>query len=157
MKRFVWRLQRILDIKTKEEQTKKAELLKVTEKLTQSRSELVTQKRILDSILDGLAEVEPKKRIGKQEFFLKCSAQNDELIRKLKGKVSELESRQREKISEVLKVKRFKEALEKLRTEAKRRFEKEQEKLEQKEADEGATVAFARKTMKQDRSINRFG
>ena len=60
--------------------------------------------------------------------------------------VTELESKQREKIAEVLKLKKFKEGLEKLRVEAKMQFIKEQEKLEQQQLDEGATVLFVRKT-----------
>ena len=145
MKRFVWRLQRVLDIKKKEEQIKKAELLKITEKLAQTRGELLVQKRILDNIIDGLAEKSSKKRLGKQELFLKCSATNDKLIEKLEKKISKFESAQRGKIAEVLRVKRFKEGLEKLRTEAKTQFIKSAEKLEQKEPDERATVDFARK------------
>jgi flagellar biosynthesis chaperone FliJ len=76
---------------------------------------------------------------------LRYSAASDEQIKKLKEKRSELESRQREKIAEVLKLRRFKEGLERLRVEAKAQFIKEQEKLEQKELDEGATVLFVRK------------
>ena len=148
MKRFVWRLQRILDIKTKEEQTKKTELLGITEKLAQTQGELLTQKRILEDIISDIAGKNPQKRLGQQEFFLKYSVTSNELIRKLKNKVSQLESQQREKIAEVLKVKRFKEGLEKLRAEAKRQFIKEQEKLEQKELDEAATIGFARKIIK---------
>ena len=145
MKRFVWRLQRILDIKTKEERTKKAQLVKLTEKLVQVRGELLTQKRILDNIINDLAGQKPERRLGRQEFFLRCSTTNDEVIEKLKEKVGEIESAQREKIAEVLKVRRFKESLEKLRAEAKMRFMKEQEKLEQKVLDERATISFVRK------------
>jgi flagellar FliJ protein len=145
MKRFVWRLQRVLDIKRKEEQTKRAELLKITEKLARTRGELLMQRRILKNIIDSITEEHPKRRLSKQEFFLRCSATNNELIRKLESKVSELETRQREKIAEVLKVKRFKKSLEKLRAEAKTQFVKEQERLEQKEADEMTVVGFARK------------
>jgi flagellar FliJ protein len=145
MKRFVWRLQRVLDIKTKEEQAKKAQLVKLTENLARVRSELLTQKRILDSLIGDLTGESPKTRLGKQEFFLKCSKINSELIEKLKEKVNELESAQRQKNDEVLKVKRFKEGLEKLRAEAKARFIAEAERLEQKELDERATVGFARK------------
>jgi len=147
MKRFVWRLQRVLDIKTKEEQAKKAQLVKLTEKLTQAQSELLAQKRILDNIIDGLTGQKPKRRLGKQEFFLRSSTTNDEVIEKLKKKVSELELAQKEKIAEVLKVKRFKESLEKLRDEAKTRFIAEAERLDQKELDEGATTGFARKRL----------
>ena len=151
MKRFVWRLQRVLDIKAREEQTKRVELLELTGKLARTRGELLMQQRILEDIIDALARKNPQKRLGEQEFFLKCSVTSDEQIKKLKNKVSKLESQQRQKIAEVLKVRRFKEGLERLRTEAKIQFIKEQEKLEQKELDEGATVSFARKIMQRVR------
>lgn len=145
MKRFVWRLQRVLDIKKKEEQKKRAELLELTEKVAQTRGELLTQQKILEDIINALTGENPKKRLSKQEFFLRYSAMSDEQIKKLKNNLSELESQQREKIAEVLRIRRFKEGLEKLRIEAKIQFIKEQEKLEQKQLDEGATVSFVRK------------
>jgi flagellar FliJ protein len=148
MKRFVWRLQRVLDVKTKEEQTKKAELVKLTEKIAQTRSKLLTQKRILDNIIDDLTGQHPKKRLIKQEFFLRCSAANDEVIKELQKKLSKLEQEQKQKIADVLKTKRFKEGLEKLRAQVKARFINEQEKLEQKELDERATAGFARKLIR---------
>jgi len=146
MKRFVWRLQRVLDIKKKEEQKARAELFEVTERLAQTRGELLAQRKILESIIEGLAGETPKKRLGDQEFFLKYSAVTIEKIRRLEDKVSRLESQQREKITEVLKVRRFKEGLEKLRAEAKIEFIRQQEKLEQKELDEGATISFVRRS-----------
>ena len=145
MKRFVWRLQRVLDIKKKEEQKKRAELFELTEKLAQTRGELLIRKKMLEDIINGLTGENPKKRLSKQEFFLRHSAASDEQIKKLKDKISELESQQKEIIAEVLKLRRFKEGMEKLRVEAKTQFIKEQEKLEQKELDEGAIVSFARK------------
>ncbi len=146
MKRFVWRLQRVLDIRKKEEQKARAELLELTERLAETRGELLTQQKMLEDIINGLTGENPKKRLGKQEFFLKFSAASDEQIEKLEDEVKELESQQRAKITEVLKLRRFKEGLEKLRTEAKMQFIKEQERLEQKQLDEGATVLFVRKT-----------
>ena len=145
MKRFVWRLQRVLDVKTKLEQKKRAELLEITQKLVGTQSELLVQQKILEEILDELNKENPQKRLGKQEFFLRHSTATDERIKKLKNKVSELELQQREKIAELLKVRKFKEGLERLQAKAKREFIKEQEKLEQKELDEGATVSFVRK------------
>ncbi len=145
MKRFVWRLQRVLDIRKKEEEKARAELLELTERLAQTRGELLMQQKMLEDIINGLTGENPKKRLGKQEFFLKFSAASDEQIKKLEDKVNGLESQQRDKIAEVLKVRRFKEGLEKLRTEAKMRFIREQEKLEQKQLDEGATVSFVRR------------
>jgi len=145
MKRFVWRLQRVLDIKKKEEQKARAELFELTQKLAQVRGELLTRKKILEQIINDLTGENPGKRLGKQELFLKHSATNDEQIKKLKNKKAELETQQREKIAEVLKIRRFKEGLERLRAEAKMQFIKDQEKLEQKELDETATVSFVRR------------
>ena len=147
MKRFVWRLQRVLDIKIKEEQTKRAELLKLTERLTGTRGELLMQQRILQDIIDDLNDQKLRKRLSDQEFFLRHSAKNNNQIKKLRSIIKELESQQREKIAEVLKARRFKEGLKKLRTETKMQFIKEQEKLEQKELDEGATIRFVRKIL----------
>jgi flagellar biosynthesis chaperone FliJ len=145
MKRFVWRLQRVLDVKKKEEQKARAELFELTQELAQVRGELLRRKKILEQIIDDLTGEKPGKRLGKQEFFLKHSATNDEQIKKLKNKIGELETQQKEKIAEVLKIRRFKEGLERLRTEAKMQFIKEQEQLEQKELDETATISFVRK------------
>jgi len=146
MKRFVWRLQRVLEIKKKEEQKARVELFQLTEMLAQTRGELLRRQKMLEDIINGLAEENPKRRLGAQEFFLRYSATNDEQIRKLEDKKNELESQQKEKIAEVLKVKRFKEGMEKLQVEAKVQFIKEQEKLDQKEMDEGATISFVRKS-----------
>jgi len=145
MKRFVWRLQRVLDIRTKEEQKARAELLKLTEKLAETQSELLAWRKVLEDIINGLTGENPKKRLGRQEFFLRYSSISDEQIKKLEDKVKELESQQRDKIAEVLKLRRLKEGLGKMRTEAKVQFIKEQEKLEQQQLDEDATILFVRK------------
>jgi flagellar biosynthesis chaperone FliJ len=145
MKRFVWRLQRVLEIRAKEEQKARAELLKLTEKLAETQSELLIWRKMLEEIINGLAVGDPKERLGRQEFFLRYSVASDEQIKELKNRMKELESKQREKIAEVIKLKRFKEGLEKLRVEAKIQFIQEQEKLDQQQLDEAATVLFVRK------------
>lgn len=157
MKQFTWRLQRVLDIKRKEEQVIRAQLLGITEKLAQTRGELLVQKMILKSIIDDLTEEHPSRRLVKQEFFLRSSTTNDELIRKLKNNVSKLGIQQKEKIDEVLKVKRYKKGLEKLRVEAKMQFIREQEKLEQKDSDEMTIMGFARKIIQHDKTNNCIG
>ncbi|MHC4707117.1 MAG: hypothetical protein ACYS8I_08540 [Planctomycetota bacterium] len=152
MKRFVWRLQRVLDIKRKAEQIKRAELLALTEKLAQTRGELLIQKRILEDLVSDIAGRNAKKRLGQQEFFLRWAETNDELIKKLKEGEHRLEAQQKEKIAEVLKLRRFREGLEKLRDRAKMQFIREQEKLEQKESDDRTTIGFARRIVQQSRA-----
>ena len=145
MKRFAWRLQRVLDVKKKEEQKVRSELFELMQQLARSRSELLRQHKILEQIISGLTYDNPKKLLGEQEFFLKHSATIDKQIKMLKEKINQLETRQREKISEMLKVRRFKEGLERLRVEAKTQYLKEQSQLEQKKLDEAAAISFVRK------------
>ncbi len=147
MKRFAWRLQRVLDIKQKEEQIRRMELLEITERLAQAKGELLMQKMILKNTINDLREENPKDRLGKQAVFLRCSKTNDEIINNLENKTGQLEAEQKEKITDVLKIRRFKEGLEKLRVEAKTQFMREQEKLEQKAAEEITTIRFSRKIM----------
>lgn len=145
MKQFAWRMQRVLDIRAIEEQTKRAQLLKLTEELAQRRGELLMQKRVLERLISEISSRNARDRLGEQEFFLKCSAINDERIKELKRQIRELELKQKEKIAEVLKARRLKEGMERLRTEARKKFIEEQERLEQKELDEVATIGFGRK------------
>jgi flagellar biosynthesis chaperone FliJ len=136
----------VLDIRAKQELIKTQELFALTEKLAQTRGELLSQQRTLRDIIESIANEKPGERLGKQEFFLRNSAATDERIKQLKTRVNELETKQREKIAEVLKLRRFKESLERLREQAKKRYMEEQEKLEQKQLDETATMSFARKS-----------
>jgi flagellar protein FliJ len=159
MRRFAWRLQRVLDVKAKQEQIKTQELFVITDKLAQARSSLLAQQQILRDILESIANEKPADRLSKQEFFLKNSAATDELIKKLKASIRELEVKQKEKVAEVLKLRRFKESLERLREQARKKYIEAEEKLEQKQLDETSTLRFTRekqglKTEKQETALS---
>lgn len=145
MKRFVWRLQKVLDVKTKEEQLKRTELFRIVEHLAAKRSELLIRQRVLQDLMADIAKDTSPERLSVQELFLRQAQTDDAEIRLLREEISDLETRQREKTAEVLAAKRFKEGLEKLRAQAREQFIKEQEKLEQKELEDRTTIAFVRK------------
>jgi flagellar export protein FliJ len=147
MKRFEWRLQRVLDIKQKEEQVKRAELVHITEQLSQMRVALFLQKRILEDLLEELAEAHPHERLSRQAMLMTYSAPNDRKIKELQENVNNLAAQQQEKLAEILKLKQFNEGLEKLRADAQEEYFKEQETLEQKAMDEASTSRFARQRM----------
>ena len=132
----------MLDIKGKQEQIKTQELFALTEKLVSKRGELLSRQGILKEIIARIAEEKADERLREQEFFLRYCSTTDEHIKKLRGELAELESLQRKKITEVLKVRRFKQSLEQLKEQAKRDFISEQEKIEQKQLDEMAAVGF---------------
>jgi flagellar biosynthesis chaperone FliJ len=145
MKRFQWRLQRVLDVKAKEEQIKRIELVRLTEELTARRGELLLRQRVLQNLLADIRRDRSPDRLNAQAFFLRRVAVDDEQIRKLKENIAALEVRQKEKMAEVLAVRRFKEGLEKLRAQAEQEYIYEAEKTEQKESDERTSIAFARR------------
>lgn len=144
MRRFAWRLQRVLDIKTKEEQIKRIELFRLTEQLAAKRGELLMRRRILQGLLADVRRDGSSERMGSQAFLLRHACVDDEQIRRLQDEISAFEARHRDKTAEVLAARRLREGLEKLKAQAKEQYIREQERLEQKELDERTTVAFAR-------------
>ncbi len=144
MRRFVWRLQKVLDVKSKQEQLKRNELFRIAEQLAAKRGELLLRQRILQDMMAEIQEDTSSARWNTQEFFLRHAAADDEWIRQLQAEITTLEIRHKEKAAEVLAVRRFKEGLEKLRERAKEQYLREQEKLEQKDSDERTTIAFVR-------------
>jgi flagellar biosynthesis chaperone FliJ len=145
MRKFVWRLQRVLELKEKAEQSKRLELLRLTEKLALTQGQLLAARRVLNQMIEQLRAMAPSQRLTEQEFFMKYSRTISERINRLSRKVSQLQQQQRAKIAELVKIKRFNEGLQKLRSQAKRRFMERYEKLEQKQSDETATIAFVRR------------
>jgi flagellar export protein FliJ len=157
MKQFVWRLQKVLDVKVKEEQLRRTELFRLTERLAAKRGELLMHQRILREAMTGIHSERPTERVSTQALFLKHATANDERIRRLSNEVNVLEQEHRQKTNEVLAVRRFTEGLEKLRQEAKERFLRDQERLEQKTLDEMTTISFARNDNRRSQSPMRYG
>ena len=112
MKRFVWRLQRVLDIRKKEVQKKTAELFELTDRLALARGKLRILQKRLEEIIQGIINENVGNRLCKQEFFLAYSYTSDKQLKILKERIKSLESQQKEKIMEVLKVRKSTEGLE---------------------------------------------
>lgn len=145
MKKFVWRLQRLLDIKIKQEVAKRGELVAVTEQAVAVRSQIMVQRAALRKMLAELSQKKAKERLSEQEFFLKYAHVSDEAIRRLKETLAELEKVRQAKIKEIMKIRRYRKGLERLRAAARAEFLKEEQRNEQKESDAKSTVSFARK------------
>ena len=144
MRKFVWRLQHVLDIRKTQERKARLELFALTQKLAATRAELLMQKKIMENIIKDLTGNNPRDRLAGQEFFMNNCHATNEKIKKLKEKIHGLELQHKEKINEVLQLRKAEEGMEKLREEAKEQYIKEQEKIEQKELDEESRVLFVR-------------
>jgi len=145
VKKFAWRLQRLLDIKIKQEVAKRGELVAVTEQAVAVRSQIMVQRAALRKMLAELSQKKAKQRLSEQEFFLKYAHVSDEAIKKLEEELVELEKVRQAKIKEIMKIRRYRKGLERLRAAARAEFLKEEQRYEQKESDAKSTVSFARK------------
>ncbi len=143
MKKFVWRLQRLLDIKIKQEDVMRSELVAVTEQALAVRSGIMVRKAALRKLLTDLSAKQAQQRLSEQEFFFKYAHVSEAEIKKLGLKLAELERVRHSKIQEIMKIRRFRKGLERLRAEAKAKFLKEEEKREQKDLDDKTIMSFA--------------
>jgi hypothetical protein len=144
MKKFVWRAQKVLEVKKIEEQRKKNELLVITESLTNTVGLFIAKKALLKDMLEQFNTKDLMQNFQQRQIFFRHCAINDEAIEQLKQKIAELEKQQREKIAEFLKIRQYSQGLEKLREQAKIKFYAEQEKIDQKQADEDTVMKYAR-------------
>jgi flagellar protein FliJ len=144
MRRFAWRLQKVLDIKSKQEQLQRSELFRIAEQLAVKRGELLMRRRILQDLATEIQGQAAPTRLHAQAFFLRHAATDHEQMQRLGEEIAALEIQHQEKTAEVLAIRRLKEGLEKLREQAKEQYLREQEKTEQKESDERTAIAFVR-------------
>ena len=149
MKRFAWRLQRLLDIKIKEEDVKRSELITVTEKAVAVRGQIMLSKANLRRMLAELKDHKGTKRVTQQELFLQYIYVFDRKIEELENRLTELENLRHMKIREILEIRKLRKGLEKLREKAKTEFMQQQEKREQNELDDNTTIRFARNILQQ--------
>lgn len=153
MKRFEWRLQRVLDLKEKTEKVKRAELLKLAEQIAAARVRLMNEQRKQREQMAAIARERAGQRVARQATFLSFSAFDDERIAKQQNHVQQLETIQEKKTRELIELRQAKEGLEKLRAEAKAAYLAEQEKAAQREMDEHTNMAFARKKFQKQSSM----
>lgn len=147
MKKFKWRLQRLFDLKVKQEDVMRNELVSITEQAVALRGRIMLRKTALRQMLAKLKKKDAKKRMQEQQLVLKYIHVTDKEIEALGMKLIELEKLRREKIKQIMKIRKLRKGLEKLRDNAKADFIKELEKFEQNELDDNTTITFARKIL----------
>ena len=147
VKKFVWRLQRLLDIKIKQEKSLRAELVAVTEQAVAVKGQIVLKKIALRQKLEDLGSLEPSQRLGQQQFFLKFVHVLDTQIRHLKHALKEIEELRKRKIKEIMEIRRSRKRLEKVREKAREEYVIEQNRIEHIENDDMTTMKYAREIM----------
>ena len=122
MKKFIWPLQRLLDIKVKQEDFARIELVTITEQIVIIRGQIMMQKMVLRNLFS-------------------------ELNKTLHQNLEQAEQKRKNKIEEVVALRKLRKSLDQLRAKALIRYREEINQAEQKQLDESITTTFARKIL----------
>jgi flagellar export protein FliJ len=147
VKRFRWRLQRVLDVTVQREKALRAELFGLSRRIVRLRQEVVRRRADLRSVLSDLAGRPVAERMARQEVFLRCAEAVEREIARLDAQARELEQTRSERTRTFLRVRSSRETLERMREDASREHQREQLKLEQRQFDESAHVSHAREAL----------
>ncbi len=145
MKRFKWPLQRLLDVTLQRERALRAELFALARRLARLRQEIAVVAADIRAMLAEIGKGGIDRRIARQEVFMAAVANDERRIAKLDGRLTETRAARDEKTQRFLKTKASREMLQRLAHEARVRYMKELDRLEQKETDESAVVGFVRR------------
>ncbi|MEN6308696.1 MAG: flagellar FliJ family protein [Anaerohalosphaeraceae bacterium] len=144
MKRFVWRLQRLLDVKIRQHEMLRADLVSLTEQATTVRAQILMLKAQIRNRLTELRTLAAAERLHKQQMFLQFAHVLDTRMKTLSDKLMALEQQRKEKLRQLLEIRRERKSLEKLRAKAMEEYRREQNHEEQVLTDETSCTAYAR-------------
>ena len=147
MKKFIWPLQRLLDIKEKQEDFARIELVTITEQIVIVRGQIMMQKTILRGVFSELNQLEPQQRTQRQRECMEYAHVTDAKIKTLHQALEQTEQKRKKKIEEVVKLRKFRKGLEQLRAKALIDYQEQIKQEEQKQLDESITTTFARKIL----------
>jgi len=144
MKKFVWPLQRVLELKCKQEDLYRRQLVSLTEQAAGIRSRIMVARADLRLQCSQIKDAPSQTRLAKQELFLQFVHVIDNKIKSMQLKLQEIEQLRTETLTKVLHLRKERKALQKLRQKAIEQFTYEQNRLDRKNLDEHANIAFVR-------------
>jgi flagellar FliJ protein len=142
MARFFWRLQRVLDIRIKEEQVMRSVLMALSERMVMLRQEIMVIRVRIHTAIEELGNKNASERLAGQQIFMKYSEYSENEIISLEKELSETDKQRKEKMNEIVEKRKSIKALEKLRVKAKEEFLAETAHIEQQEIDEFTNNKF---------------
>jgi uncharacterized small protein (DUF1192 family) len=118
MKKFTWRLQRLLDERQKQEDALRAELIGLVEQSAALRGRILMEKAMLRSRLSELRQTASESRLRRQQDFMACVSVVDARIASLQSDLNKLEQKRKEKTEAIMAVRKFRKSLERLKAQA---------------------------------------
>jgi len=144
VKRFKWKLQRVLDIQTQHERALRSELFTLAQAMARVREQILERRTVLRTLLEELGGRRLDDRLPEQTVFMEFAAVAERQIDRLRARLRDLESERAAKQRRFLEVRAMCKTLKRLREEARSAYMRDVAKREQMAFDESAHTAFAR-------------
>jgi hypothetical protein len=146
VKRFTWRLQRVLDITEQREGVLRQELLVLAHRIIAVRQEILLRQASVRGLLDDLGRRVFAERLPRQLVVMACAAAEERLLERLRVRQAALEVARSAKSDQFLRVRGTRRTLERLREEARLKYLREMDRQEQTQLDETFHISFARRS-----------
>ena len=150
MRRFQWRLQRLLDVTAQKENAARNELAALADRIARLARAVAEEKARLREVLADLAEQCIEDRFLHQPMLAACLRHRQARMDRIAAERDECERVKQEKTHELIRLRNSRQTLERMRDEARQRYLRDEAAREQRQLDEAAQVAFARSAI-QDR------
>lgn len=136
MKKFVWKFQALLDVKQKQENALRSEILALTEQAVALRGRMRALQMRLRAHQSEIQSLPDPQRIPAQALYLQHAPVVDATLRQLAEQGRALENRRRAKLNDFFVVQKFRKGLERLQEKARQQYRYEVNLEEQKELDD---------------------
>jgi flagellar biosynthesis chaperone FliJ len=145
MKKFHWPIQRLLDVTVQRENALRMEMMSLVRQIAAIKNDILQRREALRMSLEALAGFDIQQRIASQEMFMKQAGRIEVVITALGNKQKQAQVLRADKAAVLMKTRSSRRTLERLRQEAWQRYLRQQAIIEQKQFDETAHSALARK------------
>ena len=145
MRRFHWPLQRLLDVTVQRERAARAEVIALSRQIAAVRQEATIHRAEVSRALAEVSAMTFRQRLQSHPEFIRYAESHERLVVQLEKRIAALGAQRARKSRTLLETRRRRETLERLRTEARQQHLRDELKAEQKQFDETAQVAKARR------------
>lgn len=142
---FQWTLQKLLDVTDTRELAAKAELFDISRRIARLQEDIFRRKNMVDALLEDMRQMKIDERMSRQEPLMRGMTMERENIQLMILQMNDLDDLREEKKIELTKITAKKDTLNRLRSEAGKKYQRLFDLKEQQRADESFNVRFARK------------
>jgi flagellar biosynthesis chaperone FliJ len=142
---FHWSLQKVLDVAEKRELAIKAELFRLARNIALAEEAIHRRRTMLRLLLADLAATPLPERLAGQDVLMRCRKAEEKAIRRLQEQVDAWQLQREARTAEMVKITAKKDALKRMRQEARRAYQRHLDLREQQRADEVFQMTFARR------------